>query len=284
MDRVLREDLKMTRVEGWTGIAFNQVPDSDNRIHSDELARAYGFTGALVPGVTISSCLIHPAVMAWGLDWLSRGHAHVVVKSPLYDLAPFRVEVSDATDHSYEARLRTEDRLSAWATVILPGAVPEAPLIRNDPLMTEDCQAPVANRKTMEALKTDGCRAHRFQWQADHEMARYLRDQEHMAPLLRTDGQPGSGGFANMAFLLGCANRHFAAVAQMSPWIHLETRSQNFSAVAMNTPLISEMSIVDLFERKGHEFADCRFNLFNADSGECVCTVEQRAIYQLRAP
>jgi len=274
----------MAFADGWSGVAFNQVPESDNRIHSDELARAYGFTGALVPGVTISSYLIHPAVQAWGMQWLDRGHAHVQVKSPLYDLAPFTVDVSTIMDASYEGSLHTEERLSATASVSLPETAPEPPTIQGDPLMPADHQAPIASRASLESLKVDGCMAQQFHWTAEHEMARYLREQKEMAPLLRTDRHPDSGGFANMAFLLGCANRHFAAVAKMSPWIHLETRSQNFAAVAMNTTLISEMSIIDLFERKGHEFADCRFNLFNTDSQQCVCTIEQRAIYLLRAP
>lgn len=273
-----------TLPQDWSGTAFNQVPDSDNRIHSDELARAYGFTGALVPGVTISACLIHPAVQAWGMDWLDRGHAHVTVKSPLYDLAPFTVKLSSVTDTAYEASLHTDNRLSATATVSLPDTPGQAPVIRHDPLLPEGGEIPDATRESMTALQTHGCPAHRFLWSADHEMARYQRDQQQMPALLRTDGRPDGGGFANMAFLLGCANRHFAAVARMSPWIHLETRSQNFAAVALDTALISEMQILELFERKGHEFADCRFNLFNADSGQPVCSIEQRAIYQLRAP
>jgi len=35
--------------ESWSGEAFNPVPESENRIHGDEIARAYGFRGGLVP-------------------------------------------------------------------------------------------------------------------------------------------------------------------------------------------------------------------------------------------
>ncbi|MDO9475631.1 MAG: hypothetical protein Q7L07_02875 [Pseudohongiella sp.] len=267
----------------WSAQAFNQVPDSDNRIHSDQIAKAYGFTGALVPGVTVSSYLIHPAVQAWGKKWLEHGAAHVSVKSPLYDERKFDVFVN-AQGAGYEADLLSEGRQCAHASVSMTERLPPAPTLRGDTLIRADFVAPPVSRALMEALQISGCASMRYCWSADHEMASYLRVQQAMPALLRTDGQPGSGGFANIAFLLGCANRHFAAIARMSPWIHMETWSQNFHAVELGTELISEMKITRLFEKKGHEFADCEFNLFRAADNVCVCSIMQRAIYQLRLP
>ena len=51
-------------ISGWQGVAFNQAPDSANEIHGDRVAKQYGFRGGLVPGVTISAYLLHPAVEA----------------------------------------------------------------------------------------------------------------------------------------------------------------------------------------------------------------------------
>ena len=264
----------------WSNHAFNQVPDSQNRIHSDDMAEAYGYTGALVPGVTVSAYLIHPAVVAWGADWLSRGHAHVTIKSPLYDHGRFDVVAGPDAD-GYSAELRSEDRLCAVAEVSLPAAPPPAPLRRGDPLLADGHKPPAATRAHFEALRDNGCAAAPFRWSAEHPMATYLREADALPALLRTDAAAGSG-YANAAFLLGCGNWHFASVAQMNPWIHLETRSWNYAPVVLGTPLVSEMTVVDLFERKGHEFADCRFHLFRADTDECVFVNEQRAIYRMR--
>ena len=49
-------------IEAYEGIAFNQAPDSDNEIHSDEMAQRFGFEGGLVPGVTVSAYLVQPGV------------------------------------------------------------------------------------------------------------------------------------------------------------------------------------------------------------------------------
>jgi hypothetical protein len=268
-------------IQGWANVAFNHAPHSQNRIHSDDVARAYGFTGALVPGVTISAYLLHPAIETWGLDWLTRGSAQVQVLAPVYDERAFEVTTAPA-DAGYTAELTSEDRRCAVATVQLPTETPEPPAYRGHAVLYDDYTAPQATRSTMAALMDAGCLARRFRWNAQHDTARYLRDQRAMPALLRTDGEAGSGGFANPAMLLGCGNRHFASVARMSPWVHLETRSQNFAPVPLDTVLVSEMTILDLFSKKGHEFADCQFNLFRDDDKRCVFTVWQRAIYLMR--
>ncbi len=276
-----------TTIKSWSGKAFNQVPHSDNSIHSNEIAKAYGFAGALVPGTTISTYLLHPAVEAWGKDWLQRGFATVKVLSPLYDNADFQVTVTTGNDeenpNSYSAELKSEDRLCAVADVGLPlgRSAEKGPSKRGHRVLDENYKAPEATRDHMEILWKKGCPAMKFLWSAEHEIATYLRDQTGMAALLRTD-KNGQGGFANPGFLLGCGNRHFASIATMSAWIHMETRSRNFQAVQLGTELLSEMRIIDLFNKKGHEFADCRFNLFRSDTGDCVSTIEQRAIYKLR--
>ena len=69
----------MTIPENWRAEAFNPATNSSNRIHADDVAKEYGFKGGLVPGVTVSGYLFHPAVLAWGEDWLTRGHGKVVV-------------------------------------------------------------------------------------------------------------------------------------------------------------------------------------------------------------
>ena len=56
----------------WTAEALNTAPNSDNKIHGDELAKKYGFQGGLVPGVTISAYLVHPVIELWKEDWLEK--------------------------------------------------------------------------------------------------------------------------------------------------------------------------------------------------------------------
>ncbi len=79
----------MTEPKRWEGQAFNQATKSENKIHEDSVARKYGFRGGLVPGVTVYAYLVHPAVEAWGLDWLTRGteRQFLSFRLPLVSLA-----------------------------------------------------------------------------------------------------------------------------------------------------------------------------------------------------
>ena len=53
--------------------AFNTATASENKIHADDVASRFGFTGGLVPGVDVFAYMAHPPVEAWGRDWLSQG-------------------------------------------------------------------------------------------------------------------------------------------------------------------------------------------------------------------
>ncbi len=265
--------------QGWTATAFNQAPDSANEIHGDRVARQYGFRGGLVPGVTISACLIHPAVQAWEMDYLERGYAHVRVGSPLYDGEVFTVDITDAEDRSCKTRILGPDgTVSATAEIILPDTLPEAPVRRGDPVAEADYRGPDASFESLARLQTSGCHAFRYRWNSRHPMHTYVRDETLMPACFRSD----HGGFANPAFLLGCSNWVLSGNAHMNPWVHLETRSQNFAPVPPETSVIAEMTVQDFYEKKGHEFVDVDVQLYDETDDHCLATVSLRAIYRLR--
>ena len=265
-------------IANWNGIAFNQSPNSANQIHGDEIAQKFGFKGGLVPGVTISSYLLHPAVEAWGLPFLARGQAHVRVGSPLYDEEAFSVEITSQADDAYSAQLvRPDGSISATAEVTLPEMAAAPPTRRGDPLVPDGFKPPVASVETFERLQADGCLAFPYHWGPRHNMKTYLRDDSAMPALLR-----GDTGYANMAYILGISNWVLSGNAHMNPWVHLETRSQNYAPVAPDTRLVAEMVVAGTFEKKGHEFVDADVHLFNEADDSCVATISLRAIYRLR--
>lgn len=263
----------------WSAEAFNPVPESENRIHSDEIARRYGFRGALVPGVVVSAYLLHPAAVAWGRDWLERGAASVVVGSPVYDGEVFRVEVAGATEDAYEAVLIDErGTRCATARAWHPEKTPEPPQMRHDAIFPLDAERPAASRAVMERLLETGLHALPARWSADAEITSYLRDPAAVAPIFRDEG------FANPAFVLGLTNWVLGRNLKMSAWLHLQTDSQHHRAVAPGTDLVVEAAISDLFEKKGHEFVDLEVGVFQRSDDAAVANVRLRAIYQLRAP
>jgi hypothetical protein len=263
----------------WNAEAFNQSPDSSNRIHSDEVAREFGFKGGLVPGVTVSSYLTHPAVEAWGMDWLSRGRAHVVVGKPLYDTYQFRVDLSGETEQSYHAILSDQEGTQcANGFIEIPDSLPAPPVMRGDPVLQKDHPIPQATRQEMEKLKAEGMYALPARWDDGNNMATYLRARGQMPELLRFDG----GAYANTSYMLGLTNWVLAGNAYMNPWIHLQTDSQFFAPVPDGSELICECRVADLFEKKGHEFVDVIVDVYIRQSRQAVMSAMLRAIYKLR--
>jgi hypothetical protein len=70
----------------------------------------------------------------------------------------------------------------------------------------------------------------------------------------------------------------------MSPWLHLQSESQNHRSLASGQDLVVEAAIADLFEKKGHEFVDVDVGIFLEKTHEAVADVRLRAIYKMRAP
>jgi hypothetical protein len=261
----------------WSAVAFNPVPHSENRIHADDVAQAYGFRGGLVPGVVVSAYLLHPAAVAWGVDFASRGRAHVRVSSPVYDGEPFRVDVAGAESARYGVSLvDVRDTTCATAEVSLPDAVDAPPVRRGDPPLTRDPARPVATRAALERLRERGMAALHAHWSARAEITGYLREPSAMAPVYV------GPGLATPAFVLGLSNWVLAGNLRMPAWLHLETRSAFFAPIEPDTEVVAEAAVVDLFERKGHAFVDLDVDIFGARDDAARASVRLRAIYRLR--
>lgn len=265
-------------VRDWQGTAYNQVPHSKNEIHGDKVAKDYGFKGGLVPGVTVSAYLIHPGVAAFGMDYLEKGFAHVRVNSPLYDGETFHVQINNQDASGYEAALMQADGKPCATAEVRIDSGTDAPVRRNDPVAANNNETPEisATPENMRHLMESGCNAFIFRWDANHDMSTYLRDPTAMASPFADQG------FANPSFVLGVSNWVLASNAHMNPWVHMETHSQNFAAIPSGTKVLGEMSITELFNRKGHEFVDATVNLFDFDADTCFASIRLRAIYQLR--
>lgn len=266
-------------MKSWQATALNTAPDSENEIHSDKLAKEYGFKGGLVPGVTVSAYLLHPVIKSLGNSWLEKGYANCKITSPLYDGERFEVFSEPLSKSQINTHLvNQEGKIIANAESRLSENLPKAPDYRGDALVHENFQAPHASMAVWEKLKKDGCNAFKFHWNEENPLL-YLSEEELLPEIL----QPNKGGKANLCFLLGCSNWILAGNSYMNPWVHLQTKSQNFGSVSMNTTLIAEMSVEDFYEKKGHEFIDVKVNLFEDHSKLCVMSINLLAIFKLRS-
>jgi hypothetical protein len=266
------------RVRGYRGIAYNPVPNSENRIHGDEVAKQHGFRGGLVPGVVVSAYLLDPALQAFGLDALKGSYAEVTVHNPLYDGGAFEVAIESQSKTSYRAAL-TDDEGTRCAdgSFELREAPELVPLRRNLERVPRAAEREPATRAVLERMQLEGMRGLRARFDAEHEMARYHPKLDAQPAIVH----PNPGGYAHFAFLLGVTNWAIARNVKLGPWLHLQTWSHHFKAIPFGSELWMEPKIHALFERKGHEFVDIDVAAFD-DKGEAVMDARMRCIYRLR--
>src|SRR4029079_6332704 len=115
------------RLETWRVEAYNTAKQSENKMHDAAVARRFGFSGGLVPGVDVFAYMMHVPLARWGRDFLSRGLVEARFIKPVYDRENADV---DATEHNelltIEVFSRTE--LCATGTASLAADVPRVRL------------------------------------------------------------------------------------------------------------------------------------------------------------
>jgi hypothetical protein len=227
----------------------------------------------------VSAYLAHPAVTAWGIEYVTRGAAHLVIEKPVYDGRPFSVEITAEDDRTYEAVLKDQSgSVRAHGRCWLPENLPEAPQRRGDAELSSDHRRPNGTPETMRRLQEAGLGAMRVRWNDDAELTTYFRDSAQMpVPLSFTDGR-----YAHLGFMLGLTNWALGSNVRIGPWLHLQTESQCYRAIEFGKELIVESAIVDLFEKKGHHFCDVEVSAFRATDDAPLMHARLRAIYQLR--
>jgi len=265
--------------EGFHAIAYNPVPQSENRIHGDEIARQHGFRGGLVPGVVVSAYLLDPALRAYGQDALARGYADVSVAKPLYDGEAFEVRIESFEAHGYRAALfNAEGTRCAEASFELRDTPELVPLFANSPRAPRSADRQACTRDVLQQLQQKGLGGLRARFDAENEMARYHATLEAQPKLV----QPEPGCFASFAFLLGMTDWAIARNVRLGPWLHLQTWSHHLAPVPFGSELWVESKVHDLFNRKGHEFVDIDVAAFN-EAHTPVFAARMRCIYQLRS-
>ena len=257
--------------------AHNASAQSENRMHSDEVARQFGFRAALVPGVTVFAHMTRPLVERFGDAWLGRGVAEVDFAKPAYEGDLLSVETEDGAAGA--ARLsvmcRNEEGVElARLTSAAPGAVtpPDgrsairpAPPIGERPLVTWDL---MEIGKPFPALAWRPTQADNLQWCAD------VSDE---LPVYRG----GRTSLLHPGFVLRQANLVLRNRFALPAWIHTGSRVVFHRALRAGQSYEVRAIPEEKWNRKGHEFVRLYVAILGA--GQVVAEVIHTAIFRPRA-
>ena len=254
--------------------AHNSSTESDNRIHSDEVARRYGFRGGLVPGVTVFAYMTRPVVARHGASWLERGWAEVSFAKPAYEgellsvgaAAPGgKADGGAAWTCTNEAGVEVAS-MQAGIPVSAPAPDPRASIAPAAPLT----ERPEATRDSMRIGEPFPA----LSWNptADDNLA-WCDDVRDGLPLYRE-------GLLHPGLVLRQANFVLKNRFVLPAWIHTASRITFHHALRAGTAYEVRAIPEEKWERKGHEFV----RLYVAvRSGERVMAeVIHTAIYRPR--
>jgi acyl-CoA thioesterase FadM len=254
-------------------IAHNDAMDSGNPMHNDAAAKAMNLKGALVPGITVFGYMTHNLITAFGNEWLDRGSMQVRFRRPVYANETLTIDSRDSGDgHSVNIDTRNPD-----GEVCVTGrgsmSLDLTPLPK-EIATYRDLPDPLwpATREKFSQVQNLGTLRAEFP----------LNESDGFLTAMQDDLDVYSNGAMHPAWLLRQANIVVDRNFDLGPWIHVESEVQNHSR-AKNTDRIEvRAQVVELFERKGHEYFDLDVALLaNGDTDRLVMRVLHRAIYKM---
>jgi acyl dehydratase len=254
--------------------AHNAATASENKIHDDDVARTYGFEGGLVPGVTVYAYLTHPVVAALGRSWLEHGTMDARFIRPCYDGDGVTIDADapDAGDARMELTVRrAPDEVVATATASVPPGRPRPPAVGDYPAVPLPAERVPATEDALAALGPLGSWEATFR--ADHAPA-FLDEIGEDLALYRDDG------LAHPGYLLLAANTILGANVRLGPWMHVGSEVTNHGVVLDGDRVSTRGRIAQLFERKGHRFAELDL-LMVVNDARPVLHVRHTAIYDI---
>src|SRR5437762_953573 len=128
-----RRDMTSPSLDPYRVSAYNTAHDSENKIHDDTVAKRFGFTGALVPGVDVYAYMMHLPVERWGRAFLERGTAECKFTSPVYDGETAEVSGREEGD-ALVIEVSSQGKGCASGSARLPAQAVSAPALERFPI------------------------------------------------------------------------------------------------------------------------------------------------------
>lgn len=249
-------------------VAFNTAIDSDNKIHDDEVAQRFGFTGGLVPGVDVYAYLSWGPVQEWGRDWLERGSMSARFALPTYDGELVSVDWDGAT----LALRNPAGTVVASGSAALDGPHP-VPSLADHPTapMPEPGARPPAAPQALTAGSVLGTWEANFHFDKHEQYLADVRDSLSVYRELRC---------AHPGWVLRTANWILADNVRLGPWIHVGSTVRNLGLITDGAHVATRGTVRAEYEKKGHRFVD--LDLVVTADERPVALIDHTAIYRPR--
>lgn len=253
--------------------AKNYSEDSENRIHSDEIAQKFGFRGALVPGVAVYGYMTHPLVEALGADWLARANTEVKLLKPTYDGEQMTISCSSQEGQIEVVSHDPEGQLTAVLLSRTENIASDEPLPMHDlALLDGPVKHPERVLIAWEAVKEGEVFS---PWEfhlSIEENARYTREVADALDIYQQ-------GYVHPHLLLSLANTALVNEYVMPTWIHASSNIIHHQALKTDETITIRSVTTDKWQKKGHEFIKLWVTFWRG--GELTTEIDHTAIFKV---
>jgi acyl dehydratase len=234
-----------SRLETYRVSAYNTAKQSENKMHDDTVAKRFGFSGGLVPGVDVMAYMMHMPVAKWGRVFLERGLIDARFVKPVYD-----GEIADVTGEEdngvLSIEVKSRGQLCATGSASLPASVP-AISIADYREVTAVAERKPVNAMSYELGKWLGTVPRR--WAGDAAT-------EYLADIREADSIYAREGLGHPGLLQRVMNRALVDNAILGPWIHVGSRMQLLSAGKAGDEITARAKVTGNYDKKGHRFVE----------------------------
>jgi acyl dehydratase len=214
-------------------------------MHDDTVAKRFGFSGGLVPGVDVMAYMMHLPVAKWGRAFLERGLIEARFVKPVYD-GEFAEVTGEESGGVLSIEVASRGQLCATGTASIPASAPSIAIsdFIETPAVVE--RRPV-NPASYEPGKWLGTMPRAWAGEAAQE---YLRDVRERDPIYAAEGLGHPG------LLQRVMNKVLVDNAILGPWIHVGSRMQLLAAARSGDELTARAKVTANYEKKGHRFVE----------------------------
>ena len=257
-------------METLTATARNFSAESENKIHSDEIARRFGFTGALVPGVAVFGHLSVPLSRRYGERWLTCGLVTTRFLKPAYHGDTLTLTDRDADPNTVNVECRNASGvLLATADCVLESTQPAPTAQAQLQRPTQWTSRVEVNWETVrleEPFPT-------YVWAPDAaHNSEYADRVEDDTPLF-------AQGVLHPHAILSQANQVLVRHFIMPAWIHTGSEIRFRKLLRVGDAIEVRAVPIDKWERRGHQFL--KLYIAYAVGGEITTEIQHTAIFRV---
>lgn len=258
------------RLEPYRVHAYNTAKQSENKMHDDAVARRFGFSGGLVPGVDVMAYMMHLPVQRWGRAFLERGLIEARFIKPVYDGEEALVTAAE-TAAGLELGVESRGEVCATGSASLPATAPRV-AVADYPVT-----APVQQRFP---VSPDTFQIGSWLGTAPRNWAGELA-RDYLADVRETDPIFTAENLVHPGILQRIMNKVVVENTILGPWIHVGSRMQLLATAHCDEELSARARVTGNYDKKGHRFVELDALIVTGD-GVAVAHCHHVAITQPR--